>query len=284
MSPIRFYISTIFLSTVSFAQINVKKVTTDLSQDYQSVAVWQNADKEFSVSLMAQPMVTPKPKQTSVANIFVTALHDGKNLALRLRWSDPQVNDSDKLKSYSDAVAVQFPINDNLQPPAVIMGHQGNPVHIFHWRYQYQMDVKQGSKREIQQIYPNMTVDMYPQDYKFTGNIPKASQEQKDAFLGGTAAGNPKSYYKPQGIDELMAEGFSTTVTRPNPQASALGVWENNEWKVYILRPLKYQDGSSLQEGGKSHVAFAVWQGENEEVGSMKSLTMAWTPLLLMER
>lgn len=260
-----------------FGDITVRFVSLDLEKDFQNDSVWQGALEE-SIAMMGQPMINPKPKGTHTPQIRVTAVHDGKWAAFRLRWKDEEVSESKKLGTYSDAVAIQFPVLNPEQPPAIMMGHTGSPVHIFHWRYQYQEDARAGMP-DIQEIYPNMTVDMYPADFKVKGNFNPASSKDKDAFLGGRAANNPQSQPKIRGVDELIAEGFGSSTTMNEVQARALGAWKNGEWTVYILRPLSYASASSLTVGGKSHVAFAVWQGGKEEIGGLKSLTMAWTPV-----
>ncbi|NJL24853.1 MAG: hypothetical protein HC902_06575 [Calothrix sp. SM1_5_4] len=101
----------------------------------------------------------------------------------RLKWKDAEPSTSDRLATFSDAVALQFPVKNNEVPPPVMMGIKGDPVHLFHWRYQYQLDAVNG-KKSIEQIYPNMTADMYPMDYKDKGNFKEATTEQKRVLRG----------------------------------------------------------------------------------------------------
>lgn len=271
----------LFVSHASFADINVRKVSADLSKNFGDASIWKDADAAQELNLIGQPAVVPKPKKAETTTIHVTAVHDGKWIAFRIRWKDREINEAGKLATFSDAVALQFPIVNNEQPPSIMMGDKGDPVHLFHWRYQYQLDATKG-KKEIGQIYPNMTVDMYPLDYKQKGNYKEASEEQKNSFVGGTAAGNPQSFPKKSGVDEIFAEGFGTTAVQDSHLAQGFGEWKNGEWTVVIARPLTYETGSKLYVGKKSHVAFAVWQGGKKEVGSLKSLTIVWTPLHIL--
>lgn len=266
----------------AFADIIVKKTAADLSSGFRSENAWRNADKEQVINLMAQPMVVPKPKKTETSIIHVAAVHDGKWIAFRLRWKDTEISESDKLATFSDAVALQFPIKNNESPPPIMMGGKDDPVHLFHWKYQYQLDAKNGRK-PIEKIYPQMTVDMYPMDFKQKGNFKEASQDQKESFVGGTAAGNPQSFPK-SGVDEIFAEGFGTSAVSDSHLAKGFGEWKKGEWTVWIVRPLFYDDGSKLSVNKKSHVAFAVWQGGKNEIGAAKSLTMMWTPIFLQEK
>ncbi len=265
-----------------FAEIDVKKITGDLSQDFKSESIWKTANADQGISLMGQPMVVPKPKKTETSLINVTAVHDGKWIAFRLKWKDSEISEAEKLATFSDAVALQFPIKNNETPPPIMMGGKDDPVHLFHWKYQYQLDAKNG-KKTIDQIYPNMTTDMYPMDFKEKGNFKEASKDQKESFVGGTAAGNPQSFPK-SGVDEIFAEGFGSSAVSDSHQAMGFGEWKNGEWTVFIVRPLAYENGSKLAVGKKSHIAFAVWQGGQKEVGAIKALTMMWTPFNVLEK
>lgn len=266
------------ISVYALADISVSKVNGDLSKDPFSAEFWKG-QKDQVVSMMAQPMTVPRPKVAETTTVKVSAIHDGKWIAWRISWADPEKSEGGKLGEFSDAIALQFPVKSNEVPPPIMMGGKDDPVHIFHWRYMYQLDAEQGQKT-IEQIYPNMAPDMYPLDFKSKGNFKEASQEQKDAFIGGKAAGNPQSFAK-SGVDEIFAEGFGSSAVIENPESVGKGTWKNNEWTVIIARPLVHKGGSELQPGGKSFVSFAAWQGGKDEVGSRKAVTMLWTPFII---
>lgn len=268
----------ISISVGAKADISVSKVNGKLSKDPFSDDFWKG-QKDQVVSMMAQPMTVPRPKVAETTTVNVSAIHDGKWIAFRIKWADPEKSEGGKLGEFSDAIALQFPVKSNEVPPPIMMGGKDDPVHIFHWRYMYQLDAEQGQKT-IEQIYPNMAPDMYPMDFKAKGNFKEATQEQKDSFVGGKAAGNPQSYAK-SGVDEIFAEGFGSSAVIENPESIGKGIWRNNEWTVIIARPLVHKGGSQLHPGGKSFVSFAAWQGGKDEVGSRKAVTMLWTPILI---
>ena len=270
------------LAEVAAADINVKKITGNLEEDFKNPTIWKMAEKEQEINMLGQPMIQPKPKKTETMSVNVSAVHDGKWIVFKVRWKDTEVSEAEKLATFSDAVALQFPIKDNETPPPIMMGGKDDPVHLFHWKYQYQVDAKQG-KKTIDKIYPNMTTDMYPMDFKEKGNYKEASNEQKESFVGGTAAGNPQSFSK-TGVDEIFAEGFGSSAVADSHQGKGFGEWKKGEWTVYIARPLSYENGSKLIVGKRSHIAFAVWQGGKKEVGAIKSLTMLWTPFHILEK
>ncbi len=273
--------SCIFLPfNILYADIAVSFVSTDLSKLPLKSDLFTKASEE-TISLIAQPMVVPRPKVTTTDKLKVKAIHNGTWIAFQLVWTDLDKSDGGKLGEFSDAVAIQFPIKDNANPPPIFMGMKDNPVHIFHWRAQYQLDKEKGL-RDIKDIYPNMHIDMYPMDFPDMPSTLKADPTQKEMYSFGRAAGNPQSYVK-KGIDEIYAEGFGTSAVIQNIESEADGKWENKEWKIVISRPLKRPNGSILEVGKGSFVAFAVWQGGLKEVGSRKSLNMTWVPIQISE-
>lgn len=256
------------------SELLVRKVTEDLSTPDPGAAFW--ASVPFgTISLMAQPMVTPRPESTTTESLAVQAVHDGTHVAFRLKWKDAELSEAGILGRFSDAAAIQFPMLEG-DPPAVMMGERDKPVHIFHWRAQYQRDAERG-KPTMKDLYPNLSVDMYPMDFK---EAKGGTEKDKEKFNPGVAVGNPQSYAK-AGVDEIVAEGFSTSAVQEGHGSAARGAWQNGEWTLVVVRKLAVEGGSTLKPGGKSHVAFAVWQGGKGEVGSRKCVTMQWTPMVI---
>lgn len=252
------------------------RVAADLSRPDPDAAYWQAVEPR-PVGLVAQPMVRPRPTETLTSEVDVRAVHDGRWLALRLAWKDPDKSEAGRLGEFSDAAAVQFPLQPGESPPPIFMGVRGMPVHIFHWRAQYQRDREVG-KPTMRDLYPNLSIDMYPLEYADPGRLdpPLAAREQ---YSPGLAVGNPQSFPK-SGVDEILAEGFSTSSVQDSA-AAGRATWQDGEWRLVIARPLAIEGGSTLAPGAATFVAFAVWQGGEGEVGSRKSVTMAWTALEL---
>ncbi|MEW5742622.1 MAG: ethylbenzene dehydrogenase-related protein [Myxococcota bacterium] len=268
-------------ASTAFAQgeLSAPLVKADLSKPDPAAAVWKSAPAPLSVSLMGQPMVTPRPEATTTSELKVQAVHDGTRVAFRLTWKDDGVDEAGVLGTFSDAAALQFPVGNSDTPPPVMMGGKDQPVHIFHWRAQYQRDAEKG-KPTPKDLYPNLNVDMYPMEFHDMGSLGRKPDDNRDQFSPGRATGNPQAYSK-TGVDEIIAEGFSTSSVQEGHGSAGKATWANGEWSLVITRPLKSEGGSVLNPGGKSFVAFAVWQGGKKEVGSRKCLTMAWTPLSL---
>lgn len=240
-----------------------------------------NALPGDTIDLIAQPMFQPKPKGTTTEKLTVRSLHDNKNIAFLLEWNDSEKSEAGKLGEYSDAVAIQFPMNSKDEPPPIIMGSKEDPVHIFHWRAQYQRDEDNG-KPTVKDLYPNVNVDMYPMEYSDHGKLRAIKPEEREMYNPAVALGNPQSYAK-TGVDEIVAEGFMTSSVLPSRSAKSFAKWEANTWRIVVIRPLSTQAGSVLNSNKSNFAAFAIWQGGKEEVGSRKSVTMTWSPLRILK-
>ena len=263
------------------ANYQVKKVSADLSKTPEVSADFWKGVPEVKVDLLAQMVINPKPAKAETENVSVAMVHDGKFIAIKFRWKDKEKSEAGKLGEFSDAIAIQFPVKDNANPPPITMGGEGDPVHIFHWRAQYQYDEVKG-KKDIKDIYPNLSVDTYPNEFKDRGKLKPSTEEQREEFLPGNAAGNPQSSPK-KAVDELVAEGFGTSTPREDSNSVARGEWKNGEWTVIISRALERSKGSVLKVGKESSFSLAVWQGGKGEVGSRKAMTMEWVPFKVEE-
>ncbi len=258
--------------TTPLTELAVKKVSADLSKPDPNAAFWNDVPAGL-VKLLAQPMVAPRPETTTTESVAVQAVHDGTRVAFRLQWKDTEKSEAGRLGEFSDGLGLEFPLHEGPVPP-VMMGAKGMPVHLFHWRAQYQRDQEQG-KPTIETLYPNKSTDMYPLEFK---EAPGGTPAQREKFSPGMAEGNPQSYPK-NGVDEIIAEGFSTSAVQQGHGSSARGEWKDGEWTLVIVRPLVIDGGSTLKAGAKGNIAFAIWQGGKGEVGSRKCVTMQWTPV-----
>lgn len=268
-------------AAVAAAQdLEARAVKADLTKDDPAAAYWASVP-EVNVSLIGQPMVVPRPSTTTTSNLKVKVVHDGKRIAFRLQWADPEKSEAGRLGQFSDAAAIQFPAAVADFPPPVMMGAKGLPVHIFHWRAQYQRDREVG-KPTVKDLYPNGSIDIYPMEFPNAEANQGLTAKDQEKFSPATAEGNPQAYSK-TGVDEIIAEGFSTSQVKEGHSSSGTGAWKDGAWSLVISRPLAIEGGSTLTLGGKSWAAFAVWQGGQGEVGSRKCLTMAWSTLTLKE-
>ncbi len=254
------------------SELSMVRVSDALSKADPAADYWK-AVPAGTVSLIAQPMIAPRPELLTTSKLIVQAAHDDTTAAFRLSWEDTEESDAGHLGEFSDAVAIQFPLLPGELPP-VFMGGEGKPVHIFHWRAQYQRDAEKG-KPDMPELYPNASVDMYAMDFK---DAPGGSRDEREMFNPAVALGNPQSARK-SGVDEIIAEGFSTSAVQAGHESQGRGLWADGRWTVVITRPLAIDGGNTLGVGDKSALTFAVWQGGRGEVGSRKSLHFSWIPV-----
>ena len=75
-------------------------------------------------------------------------------------------------------------------------------------------------------------------------------------------------------MEDLIAMGPGSLSRADSAQSDGSGRRSGDGWEVVITRPLP--DG--LERGGRSVVAFAVWDGADDEAGSRK-MRSGWIPL-----
>jgi len=166
------------------------------------------------VALSSAPSSVPNAGDTSTERIHVQAARSGGALHLRLQWDDPTRNVSaDSPRAFTDAVAVQFPVNTSSRPP-IAMGGADNLVNVWYW----------------------------------SGN-------------GAT--------------QELLAGGAGTTTTFPSPAIDANATYANGTWTVVYSREIATESASrtTLDSDDRLDVAFAVWDGGNDERSGRKAVS-----------
>lgn len=81
--------------------------------------------------------------------------------------------------------------------------------------------------------------------------------------------------------DNLVAYGFGSATRVPFEGLKSAAVRTDSGWAVVLTRPLKVKadEGVSLQGRGSIPVAFAAWDGENQERDGLKAVTLEWWQL-----
>lgn len=236
------------------------------------------------------PLMLLWQRQEATDEIAVRALHNGKEIALLLEWSDPDATgDFLRTEDFSDAAAVQLsPVPD---PPLFAMGEAGAAVNIWYWRYDWQRDLD--GFRDIEEAYPGMVADdhlfegtRYPKSVRGPTHGPVMPAPSDDSlFLSGWAAGNPLSVPKRMSaVQDLIAEGFGTVRPRPGaePTLAGRGVWFDGRWRVVFRRRLQPEPAEAvvLTPGSTAPIAFAVWDGAGGDRDGQKAVT-TWYRLRL---
>lgn len=81
---------------------------------------------------------TVDPKEIGkIRNVEARALHNGKELFVRLEWEDESKNNGvEDTLGFADGIAMLFPLNE--QAPLATMGSTTEPVNAWHWRADFE--------------------------------------------------------------------------------------------------------------------------------------------------
>ena len=218
--------------------------------------------------------------------ITVRALHDGKSLALLLKWEDAS-HDATAIRpqDFRDAAAVEF--SRTADPPFFAMGQPRQPVNIWMWKSERQADL-QPAFQELEKVYPNIGIDSYPNLLKSPLEQPtrNALTLQSDPrFVTAWGAGNiVADPTRQSAAEDLTAQGFGTLAAHPRAAQAveATGEYATGSYLVQLTRAFSAagRDAVSLAPGARVPVAFAVWNGSAGDRDGKKSVTI-WQELLL---
>jgi hypothetical protein len=225
--------------------------------------------------LVPQDLVEPRLLKPSTAEVRVRAITDGKRVALRLEWTDATKDDLPGPARFSDACAVQFPARVSADVPAPQMGEKGKAVEITLWRASWQA-VVDGRGDTIKDIYPGASVDHYPFQAPSLENGSQAQREMESRYSPARALGSRMAGPRERAVEDLIAEGPGTLSPAPPGGSDGRGRRTENGWSVLISRQMP----EGLAPGKRSQVAFAVWEGAQQEAGSRKMRT-GWIPIVV---
>jgi hypothetical protein len=229
--------------------------------------------------LLLQDLVEPRLLEHSTAEVRVRSAHNGRRLAFLLEWFDPGADDRPGAARFIDACAVQLPaqpVPDDV--PAPQMGEPGKAVEIVYWSAAWQA-VVDGRADDIQALYPGAAVDHYPFEAPSLSPGSRAQKELESLYAPARALGNRMSGPRDRPVQDLRAEGPGTLEPVADDTSQGEGRRLDGKWLVRLERRFPAQ----LSPGDRTQIAFAVWQGSNDEVGARK-MRSGWIPLFLEER
>lgn len=211
--------------------------TEDSLPSAPDAAAWEEIE-EYYVPLGGQVIEQPRQWAPRVDGVWISGLHDGEELVLRLRWSDPSESpdsvwtedwqsriagtlDPDgtpiPTEALPDRLAVQLPpkIPEGRELPYFLMGDRQGPVYLWRW------------------------------------TSTEGASEARATGLGS---------------EEPLPEGTGLT---------GAGVWNAGQWTVTLRRALEVdaQGAVSMRHGVPIPVAFFAWDGSDGEAGKRGSLS-----------
>ncbi len=247
--------------------------STAIPADPLDVA-WQKAP-EYVAKLLLQDIVEPRLMKPSTELVRVRAISNGSDVAFRLQWVDATDNNLPGDARFSDACAVQVPARIEPTVPAPQMGEPGRSVEITYWRAAWQATVD-GRGDSINDIYPNAAVDHYPFEAQSLEKGLPAQREMAERYAPARALGNTMAGPRSTPVQDLIAEGPGTITPAPAAGSKGCGTRTTEGWAVVIVRQLP----TGLSPQAPSQIAFAVWEGAQEEAGARKMRT-GWIPLAI---
>lgn len=80
---------------------------------------------------------------------------------------------------------------------------------------------------------------------------------------------------------DVVAEGYGTSERRPGSKTKlqSSAVFKDGMWSLVLIRPLSAKDGTQFSAGATSGIAFAAWDGANNERAGRKSFSGAFNTL-----
>jgi mono/diheme cytochrome c family protein len=264
-------------------QIAIEARATDRLPAHPDDGAWSDAPPA-ELSLMPLWWRTNRP-----SHVTVRALHDQKEIAFLLVWSDA-THDHTAIRpqDFRDAAAVEFSLTDD--PPFFAMGEKGAFVNIWMWKSEKQADLEPAFQ-DIEKAYPNIGIDSYPNLRRSPLEQPARNAltlESDPTFVTGWGAGNIVSDpTHTRSAEDLAAQGFGTVRARPpiDRTVEATGVYAEGTYRVVFRRSLRSSgpNAVALRPGSTVPVAFAVWDGSAGDRDGKKSVTI-WQELTVAER
>ena len=271
--------------------------------------------KHTVVDMDPQMITNPMWPAPATKWVNVRAVNNGKEIAVRLSWTDSTRNDiMVRSQQYKDQAAIMFPVNQSGEEPPFTMGGDGERVNIWQWKATWNKEgTTRSSMQDLEDQYAYMAMGsgsyyMYEPDGKLSGidtahqsgtktgsyknrgagdiskrstNIDFGMGQNEGVFNPGRATKNILSdaSLRVSAVEDLNAEGFSTLTTQAHQDVDGNGNWRNNRWAVVFKRNLSTGDSNDTQfTGGKTPMAIAIWNGGNKERNGQKAVTQ-WNTL-----
>ena len=251
-------------------------VTGDIPLD-PAHAAWKAAPVS-SVPLNCQIITAPKNIKCATNLVVVSAVTNGKEIGIRMEWRDQSKDEINiKHETYRDAAAIEFAVKPVKQgdEPSYTMGNAGDMVNIWHWKSEWQKDASR--RIDMEDVYPDMSADWYV-DEQPDGKISYHDRQGKNLGSFDPAAYTNNIFSKIElrnsPVEDLNAEGFGSLTTQASQDVNGYGTWDKSGWKVVFVRSLTDKDVNDVQfSGAKFPIAFAIWDGSNDERDGLKSIS-----------
>ncbi|HXF50784.1 MAG TPA: ethylbenzene dehydrogenase-related protein [Dehalococcoidia bacterium] len=122
--------------------------------------------------------------------------------------------------------------------------------------------------------FPDAAAVLFPSN----GDAPLGTMGSPDAHVNG--------WFWRADLSEgqnIVAQGPGTVEKANGATIDAKGVWKDGRWSVVLSRTLsaRGKDNVKLAPGKAAKIAFAVWEGSNQERGGLKAYSRDWREITL---
>ena len=183
-----------FVSNAGAATIEALKIQGDIPSD-PTDPFWSNygptKGKDVTIDLDPQMITNPMWPNPSTKWVNVKAVNNGKEIAIRLEWTDGTRNDiMVRSQQYKDQVAIMFPVNPAGEEPPFTMGGEGERVNIWQWKATWDKEAAgtagNSGMADMEDQYEYMAMGsgsyyMYEPDGKLSGVDTKHESGSKSA-------------------------------------------------------------------------------------------------------
>jgi DMSO reductase family type II enzyme heme b subunit len=203
----------------------------------------------IEVTLNHQITEKPWPKGLTPA-VQVQAFHDGKDIYFKMTWEDDHADSVKLIDTFVDGCAVAIPIDTDAPVRSIMMGFS-SPVNIWQWQANADMRFWQ-KKTGAEDVYADF---VYPFEDEETLSV--SNPELKSA------------------VTDMLAQRVGSLTSKNNQIVQGRGLWREGRWNVIFKRLLTTEDlqHDSQFSGAKQSVSFAVWDGDQDDRGSRKSIS-----------
>jgi hypothetical protein len=210
--------------------------------------VWRDLPG-MEVRLM--PQMSQQPWTTGLTPVVrVQAFHDGNDIYFRLVWQDDAPNRALSVDGFADGCAVAVPIDTAAPVRSIMMGFS-SPVNVWHWQ----------AHKEAQARQEAQTSQVAPPDYVYP------FEDQETLPVSGMPAGGA--------VTDLLAQRAGSLTPKSRQIVQGQAHWGGGTWAVVLKRSLRTEDTEQDSQfgWGRCPASFAVWDGDQGDRGSRKSMS-----------
>jgi selenate/chlorate reductase subunit gamma len=111
--------------------------------------------------------------------------------------------------------------------------------------------------------------------------FPRDGKAETTPYMGGAGRHVNIWYWNAakDAAENLWADGFGTLTHMPTQDVKASGRHADGKWRVVFFRAWRSNEPRAARLRGDRPVAFAIWNGANDERDGFKAVTMNWQSL-----